>query len=190
MKNPEEFRHIFRALDPDIVPIEEWEQGDAASVQVDPETLTPMRLESKFQSPFVGLNQTLVFDRRTGGVTFKAKESIDAPIGTQTFLSLIYAMRSFNLKPSKDLSNPVNDTRVAVFWESKSYVFTLRPAKPEDITLNGEVVSAQVITINTGSKALDELSIKVWLRTDDRVPVRFSVGGYQAELISTSTNLF
>lgn len=164
--------------------------GDTASVQVDPETLSPRRSESKFASPFLGLNQTLIFDRRTGAVTFNEKQSIDAPIGTQSFLSLIYAMRSFNLKPSKDISNPVNDTRVAVFWDSRSYVFTLRPSNPEEIVINGESVSAQLIKINTGNKELDALGLKVWLRTDDRVPVRFSAGAYQADLILAAKNLF
>lgn len=164
--------------------------GDSAMAQVDPETLTPLRIESKFDSAILGLNQTVTFDRKTGNISFGGKQPIDAPIGTQTFLSLIYAMRSFNLKPSKDPANPVNDTRVAVFWEAKSYVFTLRPSKPEEIMLNGETVSAQLISINTGNKDLDTLNIKVWLRTDDRVPIRFSAGTYQADLIQTSTNLF
>lgn len=163
--------------------------GDSASVQVDPETLSPSRLESKFASPFVGLKQTVVFDKRTGSINYGEKESIDSPVGTQSFLSLIYAMRSFNLRPSRDSSNPVNDTRVAVFWENRSLVFTLRPAAPADIRLNGEKVSAQLISVATGIRELDALGIKVWLRTDDRVPVRFSAGAYQADLISVSNNL-
>lgn len=163
--------------------------GDAVQVQVDPETLSPFRSESKFASPFLGLNQILVFDAKSGLVTFAEKQSADAPIGTQSFLSLIYAMRSFNLKPSKDPSNPVNDTRVAVFWEKRSYVFTLRPSNPEEIKINGEPVSAQLIKINTGNKDLDALNLKVWLRTDDRVPVRFSAGTCQADLILAAKNL-
>jgi hypothetical protein len=98
-------------------------------------------------------------------------------------------MRSFNLRPSKDPKNPVNDTRVAVFWESKAYVFTLRPSDPEDIAINGEKVSAQLITINTGSAQLDALALKVWLSTEGRVPLRFSFGTFQADLISQTSNL-
>lgn len=164
--------------------------GDSAWAQVDPDTLAPFHSESKISSPFVGLNQVLDFDRKTGAVSFGDKQTIDAPIGTQSFLSLIYAMRSFNLKPSKDVSNPVNDTRVAVFWDSRSYVFTLRPSNPEDITLNGERVSAQLIKVNTLNKELNALNLKVWLRTEDRVPIRFSAGIYQADLIVATKNLF
>lgn len=163
--------------------------GDAANAQVDPDTLTPMRIESKFASTLAGLSQIVSFDKRTGVISFGGKQSIDAPIGTHSFVSLIFAMRSFNLKPSKDPANPVNDTRVAVFWESKSYVFTLRPSNPEEITINGEKVSAQLITIKTGNKDLDALSVKVWLSTERRVPLRFTAGAYEAEFISQTSNL-
>lgn len=158
--------------------------GDTALVEVDPETLTPTMIASKFATVFPGLNQTVTFNKRTGSISFGADQPIDAPIGTHSFLSLIYAMRSFNLKPSKDPNNPVNDTRVAVFWETKSYVFTLRPSNPEVITINGEKTSAQMITVNTGNPDLDALALRVWLSTDQRVPVRFSFGAYQADLIS------
>ncbi|MGE3465410.1 MAG: DUF3108 domain-containing protein [Pyrinomonadaceae bacterium] len=163
--------------------------GDSLSAQVDPETLAPTALESKFGTPYPGLNPSVVFDFRTGMIKFGA-ESVEAPVGTHSILSLIYAMRSFNLKPSKNLSNPVNDTRVAVFWESKAYVFTLRPSEPSEITLNGQKTMAQLITINTRNKELDALSPKVWLSPEQRVPVRFSLGAYQADLIVRNATLF
>ncbi|MEO7659579.1 MAG: DUF3108 domain-containing protein [Pyrinomonadaceae bacterium] len=163
--------------------------GDVADVQVDPDTLTPTRIEYKFATELLGLNQTVTFDKRSGKISFGGAQPVDSPIGTHSLLSLIYAMRSFNLKPSKDPSNPVNDTRVAVFWENQSYVFTLRPSNPEDILLNGEKVSAQLVTINTGNAQLDALAPKVWLGTETRIPVRFSVGEYFADLITITSNL-
>jgi hypothetical protein len=162
--------------------------GDGAKVYVDPETLAPRLIESRFNSNFAGLNHTAQFDKASGNISFGPGQVVDGPVGTQSILSLVYAMRSFNLRPSKDLGNPVNDTRVAVFWETKPYVFTLRPGNPDDIILNGEKVSAQVIAVNTGNPSLDNLAIKVWLGTDDRVPVRVSFGAYQADLISRALN--
>ncbi|MDI1242180.1 MAG: hypothetical protein PSX80_09700, partial [bacterium] len=56
-----------------------------------------------------------------------------------------------------------------------------------EITLNGEKRQAQLIAINTGNRELDQLTIKVWLSTDaTRVPLRFSAGQYQADLVSVS----
>lgn len=164
--------------------------GEAATVFVDPETLAPNRIESKFTTGFPPLNQTVTFDQRTGVANNGGRGRIDIPVGTHSFLSLLYAMRSFNLKPSKDTSNPVNDTRVAVFWQDRSYVWTLRPANSAELAIGEQKFAAQAISINSGDKELDALNIKVWLRTDDRVPLKFSAGAYQAELISNTSNLF
>ncbi|MEJ7625111.1 MAG: DUF3108 domain-containing protein [Pyrinomonadaceae bacterium] len=161
--------------------------GDAITASVDPETLAPRRLTGRFATTLAGLNQTVLFDRRSGEITFPGPAKIDAPIGTHSLLSLAYAMRSFNLKPSKTAANPVNDTRVAVFWETKAYIFTLRPSDTTEITVGAEKVSAQLIAINTGVPALDALAIKVWLDPETRVPLRYSFGLYQADLVVRPT---
>lgn len=163
--------------------------GDSIHVQVDPETLAPRWIEIRFTGDLQWLNKTAFFDKRTGNISAGKEPPIDAPIGTHTILSLMYAMRSFNLKPSKDPKNPVNDTRVAVFWESQPYVFMLMPSNPDEITVSGEKLSAQLISINTGNDTLDKQSLKIWLAANERVPVRFSLGRYQADLVSPSKNL-
>lgn len=164
--------------------------GDSIKAQVDPETLAPRWMEIRFTRELKSLNQTVTFDKITGNITFGSAKPIDAPIGTHTILSLIYAMRSFNLRLSKDPNNPVNDTRVAVFWQSQPYVFTLRPSNPEEITVSGEKVSAQMIEILTGNETLDKRGLKIWLSANERIPVRFSFGSYQADLVSPSKILF
>ncbi len=163
--------------------------GDSIKAQVDPDTLAPKWFEGKFGGGLRTLNQTVVFDPRTGNISFGGTAPIDGPVGTHSMLSLIYAMRSFNLQRSNVASNPVNDTRVAVFWETQPYVFTLRPDVPADITNSGSKISAQLITINTGNPKLDALGIKIWLGTSNRIPMRFSVGTFQADLIIPPKNI-
>lgn len=163
--------------------------GDGAKAQVDPDTLAPIFTEAKFLSQLAGLNLSVTFDKRTGVISFGGAKPIDGPVGTHSIVSLLYAMRSFNLKPSRDPGNPVNDTRVAVFWESKPYIFTLRPSNAQEITINGEATSAQLVTVKTENTALDALEIKIWLGTESRVPLRFSAGAYSAELIGRPANL-
>ncbi|HVF46287.1 MAG TPA: DUF3108 domain-containing protein [Pyrinomonadaceae bacterium] len=162
--------------------------GDSYRAQVDPDTLTPTWAEAKFLSNLAGLKQNITFDRSTGAIAFGGARSVDGPVGTHSLLSLIYAIRSFNLKPSRDVSSPVNDTRVAVFWETKPYIFTLRPSNAEEITVNGDKMSAQLISIKTEDPTLDAMGLKVWLSTEGRVPVRFSAGTYVAELIPRAAN--
>lgn len=158
--------------------------SDHVRTLVDPETVAPRSIEVIFKNAIAGLNGTATFDSRTGSIKAGALPPLEAPVGTHSILSLIYAMRSFNLRPSRDPSSPVNDTRVAVFWESRAYVFTLRPSKPEEVTINGVKMQAQVISITTGNPQLDSLAPKIWLAiTDGRTPVKFSIGTLQAELI-------
>lgn len=161
--------------------------GDSITTRADPDLLVPIQNEMKFSAGLATLSQSATFDPVSGLISFAGVNPTDAPIGTHTFLSLLYAMRSFNLRPSKNLSNPVNDTRVAVFWSDRAYIFTLRPSNSTTMLINGEPVEAQLITVITGNRELDQLALKVWLSTDERrVPVRISVGKFQAELTATS----
>jgi|GEM_PF-628793 len=158
--------------------------GDQITAAVDPDTLAPRYYETKLTGALSSLSSMVTFDQRTGNVTF-ADKRVEGPIGVHSLLSLIYAMRSFNLKPSKDLSNPVNDTRVAVFWSNKVSIFILRPSNIESIMLGGQKVAAQQIVLVTGDPQLDQLGFKIWLSPEGAcVPLRFVIGGYQADLIS------
>lgn len=162
-------------------------KGDGVSAVVNPDTLAPRKLDINLTGPLGSLNQSVFFDERSNTIMFKGTGQIEAPVGTHSILSLVYAIRSFNLKPSKDTSNPINDTRVAVFWENRPYIFTLRPSNAELMSWRGEKVSAQLISVTTGNPILDAQNIKIWLSNDDRrVPIKFQIGRYQAELTSDS----
>lgn len=161
--------------------------NDAIIANVNPDTLAPQQIEVKFNGSLSSFNQVTQFDQRTGFITLNGTNRMESPVGTHSLLSLIYAVRSFNLKPSKDPNNPVNDTRVAVFWDKQPYIFILRPSNAEIINLRGEKVSAQLITVVTGNQQLDMQGIRLWLGNDDkRLPLRFSIGTFQADLVTES----
>lgn len=161
--------------------------NDGIRAQVNPETLSPKQIELKFSGFFSTYNQTTFFDQRNGFALYGGTNRVEIPVGTHSILSLIYAIRSFNLKPSKDEDNPVNDTRVAVFLGNQPYVFTLRPANADLITLRDEKVSAQMITVITGNPSVDAQGIKIWLSNDEkRLPLRLVFGTFQADLIKES----
>ena len=159
--------------------------NDSIQAQVNPLSLAPQEIQIKLTGALKEFSQQTSFDQRTGRATSNKKNSIDIPVGTHSILSLAYAIRSFNLKPSKDLTNPVNDTRVAVFLDTQAYVFTLRPLNADIINLKGERVSAQMISITTGNPAIDQYNLRLWLSNDDkRLPLRLMFGTYQADLVS------
>ncbi len=161
--------------------------NDNITAKVNPETLVPMQIILKFGGANAAYNQTAVFDQKRGSALTDGVNRFDIPIGTHSLLSLAYAIRSFNLKPSKDANNPVNDTRVAVFFNSGAVVFYLRPSDAEIINLKGEKTAAQLISITTmgENSQVDALSPRLWLSTDERrIPLRLTLGVYQADLIS------
>lgn len=164
--------------------------NEAMIARVNPDTLAPYTFDLNLTGTLATNAQKLVFDSRTGGV-LAASGKIDSPIGTHSLLSLLYAMRSFNLKPSKVSTNPVNDTRVAVFWAGKPYIFVLRPSLADSITIAGEKYPSQLVSINTGNPQLDALQIKVWLSLDSkRTPLRIQFGAYTADLVIRDATLF
>jgi Protein of unknown function (DUF3108) len=161
--------------------------NDSITAQVNPETLAPKQITLRFSGLFASYSQTVQFDQKTGSATFNGTNRIEVPVGTHSVLSLAYAIRSFNLKPSKNASNPVNDTRVAVFIGSDANVFYLRPSNANIINLKNENIAAQLISISTGglNPQIDALNLRLWLSIDDkRVPLRFTLGSYQADLIT------
>lgn len=159
--------------------------NDSIQAQVNPLSLAPQDIQLKLTGALSPFNQQISFDQRTGIATINKAKQVDIPVGTHSILSLAYAIRSFNLKPSKDLTNPVNDTRVAVFLDSQAFVFTLRPSNADIINLQGERVSAQLVTITTNNTNIDQYNLRLWLSNDDkRLPLRLMFGTYQADLVS------
>ena len=170
----------------DPVPGAPFAGGDFIRAYVDPETLAPRQIELRFAGALRSFSKIVKFEQ-SGSVITAGAQRVDAPVGTHSILSLLYAARSFNLKPSRDLANPINDTRVAVFWETEPYIFTLRPSVPDVIMIDSKPVGGQLVSVTTKNPVLDQLNIKIWLAIDEaRVPLRFVVGAYQADLVSAT----
>lgn len=160
------------------------DRRDTVTTQVDPDSLAPLQFDMRFAGGLAPISQSLKFDQQSGTVTVGTVKKIDVPVGTHNLLSFLYAMRTIRLKPSKDPNNPVNDTRIAVFWDTKAYIFTLRPSMAEFVDPTGKKISCILVAVSTGNPQLDQLGIKVWLADDvGRLPLRISIGPYQADLV-------
>lgn len=160
--------------------------NDSVTDLVDPVTLVPFRSDLKFSGGLRSFSQSIVFDQK-GVAVVGATARVEVPAGVHTFLSLFYAMRSFNLSPSPVPDSRVNDTRVAVFWNNAPRVFTLRPGRPEIIEIAGKRIASQPVSITTGDADLDRLGLKVWLSADpSRIPLRITLGIYRADFVASS----
>lgn len=159
--------------------------NDSMRAQVDPVSLQPQQFEIKFTGTLSGLSQVVRFNQEQGLAFFDGANQAQIPVNTHSLLSLAYAIRAFNLKPSPTPANPVNETKVSVFYGNQFYVFTLRPSNAELINLRGEKVPAQLITIITGNPTLDSLNLRLWLSNEKRrTPLRLSLGNYQLDLVA------
>jgi hypothetical protein len=164
--------------------------GNSIRTYVDPDTLAPYDFSTAFSGRLSTYNQTARFDQSAGRVFLANNQTVDVPAGTHNILSLFYALRLFNLNPSKDTNNRVNDTRVSVFWQGRANIFTLRPSAPKVMEFGDQKILAQEISVSTGNPQLDSLRIKVWLSSDDRrLPLRFILDGYQFDLKLTNPTL-
>ncbi len=161
--------------------------SDNIKAQVDPISLMPRYSEFQFTSDFRIFNQKTNYDQDKGIAVYNGSSRIEIPVGTHSLLSLAYAVRAFNLRPSRNPKNPVNDTRVAVFLGNKPFVFTLRPSKSELTNSDGEKIPAILINVKTGNRTIDRLNFKLWLSVDrKRLPLRLTFANYQADLVSQS----
>ncbi|HEY8559971.1 MAG TPA: DUF3108 domain-containing protein [Pyrinomonadaceae bacterium] len=159
--------------------------GDSISAQVNAESLTPYQFDARFSGSLSSFNQSVRFDQDRGVAIFGGANQAQIPLNTHSLLSLAYAIRSFNLKPVWDTKSPVMDTRVSVFYNDQFYVFTVRPLETVVFTRGTEKIPAQSLAVITGNQQLDALNLRIWLSNDEkRTPLRFSIGNYQADLIS------
>lgn len=159
--------------------------GDSIRTNVDPVSLAPMNIEMRMTGTLSPYNHVVQFEQAAGYALDNLGNRIEMPVGTHSLLSLAYAIRSFSLMASKNPTNPVNDTRVALFVGDKPYVLILRPSTIEIIEFQGRRLPAQVVSITTGNPQIDRLNLKIWLSVDERrLPLRFIAGTYQADLQS------
>lgn len=166
--------------------------NDKIETIVNPDTVSPFQFIAKFGGLYSGFSQTAAFllnekKQDIGKVSVNGSPPLDVPVGTHNVLSLLYAMRSFNLRPTREGKSPVDNTRVSVLLGQTANVFILRPSNAEMLMINSERINAQAINIQTGNPQIDALNLRIWLSNDEkRLPLRFVVGNglYQADLFA------
>lgn len=161
-----------------------FSKDDYIKSYVNPGSLLPFSAESRFRGSLDSLNFSGKFDQAAGVVTQSGSVPVTIASNTHTVLSLLFAARSFNLRPSKSAGNPVNDTRVSVWWNGQGGIFTVRPLDLQTMTVDGAKITAQQVALITGNPKLDSLNIRVWITSDSaRLPLKITAGIYSAELV-------
>lgn len=149
--------------------------NDKISSYVDPETLLPFRTEMNFAEGTWRNTRGYSIDQNRGAVTTDARTRIEIPVGTHDLISLLYAIRTFDLSPpSTALSQPKRNA-ISILAINQPRTLFVTSQKRETIELNGQKVPALLLTLSSDDGTADRLQLRLWVGDDWRhLPLRIA----------------
>jgi hypothetical protein len=148
---------------------------------VDPTTLVPFRTELNIQEGRRRVNQTLTLDQERGVAIITDKGTrIEIPVGTHDLISVFYALRSFNLTPTRR-------TAVSLLVNNSPLTLFITSLKRETIELGNQKVPAIQLSLTTDEAQADRYNLRLWVSDDRRrLPLRITattqIGAVRADL--------
>jgi hypothetical protein len=154
--------------------------SDTITSYVDPTTLLPFRTELQLAEGKRRVAEVMLVDQDRGTAVTDKGRRIEIPVGTHDVLSVLYAMRSFNLAPPRRnaVSLMVNNRPLTLFITSLRH---------ETIQVNGRSIRAIQLSLTTDDPQPDKFGLRVWIGEDRRrIPLRVTanteIGPVRADL--------
>jgi hypothetical protein len=142
--------------------------NDQINSYVDPNTLLPFRTELQLLEGRDRVNQVLTIDQDRGNVMTDRGTRIEIPVGTHDMLSVIYALRSFNLTPPRR-------NAVSILLNNRPRTLFITSLKRETIDLGGQKIAALQLSLTTDDQQGDRLGLRLWVSEDNRrLPLRIA----------------
>jgi hypothetical protein len=142
--------------------------NDQINSYVDPNTLLPFRTELNLIEGRNRTNQILTIDQDRGNAVTDQGVAIEIPVGTHDFISVLYALRSFNLAPPKR-------NAVTILVNNRPRTLFITSLKRETIQLGGQRVPAVQISLTTDDPQADKYGLRLWVSEDRRrLPLRIT----------------
>jgi hypothetical protein len=142
--------------------------NDQINSYVDPTTLVPFRTDLILVEGQRRTNQSITFEQDRGTAVTDKGQRVEIPVGTHDYISVMYALRSFNLAPPKRnaVSLLVNNRPTTLFVTS---------LKRELIELGGQKIPAIQLSLTTDDPQPDKYSLRLWVSEDRRrLPLRLT----------------
>jgi hypothetical protein len=142
--------------------------NDQINSYVDPATLVPFRTDLALVEGQRRTTQTITFEQDRGTAVTDKGQRVEIPVGTHDYISVMYALRSFNLAPPKRnaVSLLVNNHPTTLFVTS---------LKREMIELGGQKIPAIQLSLTTDDPQPDKFSLRLWVSEDRRrLPLRLT----------------
>ena len=140
--------------------------SDQISSYVDARTLLPYRNELQIQEGSHRLQGVVTLDQERGGALMYDGTNIEIPVGTYDFVSVLYALRSFDLTPPKR-------NAVSLLINKRPRALTINAVGREVIELGGQRISAYQLALSTDDPQGNRFQLRLWVGTDRRrLPLR------------------
>lgn len=154
--------------------------NDLVNSYVDPNTLLPFRTELNLQEGRRRTTQILSIDQDRGTALTDKGLSIEIPVGTHDYVSVLYALRLFNLTPKKR-------NAVTLLVNNRPLTLFIEALKRETIQLGGQQIPAVQLSLTTDDPQADKYGLRLWVSEDRRrLPLRVTanteIGPVRADL--------
>ena len=155
--------------------------NDQINSYVDPATLLPFRTEISLSEGRFRSNQGYNLDQNRGAAVTDNRDRIEIPVGTHDLISAIYAIRTFDLSPQRQ-------NAISIMATSKPRTLLVKSQRREIIELNGQKISALMLTLTTDDPQGDQMQLRMWVGDDGRhLPLRIAavtnLGPLHADLV-------
>ena len=135
---------------------------------VDPETLLPFRTEMNLAEGTWRTTRGYTVDQDRGAVITDAKQRIEIPVGTHDLISLVYAIRTFDLSPPKR-----NAISILAIDQTRTLFITSQ--RRETLEIGGQQIPSFLLTLTSDDGTADRLQLRMWVGDDARhLPLRIA----------------
>ena len=135
---------------------------------VDVKTLLPFRSQLQIREGNHRLQGVVSLDQERGAAIVTDGSNIEIPVGTYDLVSIIYALRSFDLTPPKR-------NAVSILINKRPRTLSITSLKRETIELGGKRIPAFQLALATDEAQGDRLQLRLWVGADRRrLPLRLT----------------
>ncbi|HKP73144.1 MAG TPA: DUF3108 domain-containing protein [Pyrinomonadaceae bacterium] len=154
--------------------------NDKIETYVDTKRLLPFRSELQIREGGHQLQGVVSFDQERSTAIATDGKPIDIPVGTYDLVSVIYALRSFDLSPTRR-------NAVSLLINKRPRTLFITSLKRETILLGGKSIPAYQLALATDEPQGDRFNLRLWVGADRRrLPLRLTattpLGAVRADL--------
>ena len=141
--------------------------NDQVTSYVDTVSLLPFRTEMVLVEGNHRSNRIYSVDQDRGSAVENGSR-IEIPVGTHDLLSLVYAVRTFELSPAKR-------NAISILVDKRPVTLFITSQRRETIDLGGQKLPAILLTLTTDDPVSDKYQFRAWVSDDfRRLPLRFT----------------